>query len=186
MTTSLERTDELIKLPVPDALAALRQQGLLPASTTERVYQRDPVDVQPSFAALAQISPRNAYIAGRASMSVSGPQWFIAGDNAEIGFRWVPGTFGSIVWLEFRNLGANRNLLIYIELRVNPPGAVTFILGGTGNPTSTLVSNQSTGDVRTFIPLSLKSTADGRAIAYVTPQQPDYGGAWYSATLYGF
>jgi len=119
-------------------------------------------------------------------MSVSSPQWFVAGDNAEIGFRWIPGSFGSIVWLDVQNLGANRNLLIYIELRVNPPGAVTFTLGGTGNPTSTLVSHHGTGGARTFVPLSLKSTADGRAIAYVTPTQPDFGGAWYGATLYGF
>jgi len=186
MTTSLERTEELAKLPVQDALAALRRQGLLPTSTTERLYQPDPEEIAPSFAALAQISPRNAYIAGRASMSVSSPQWFIAGDNAEIGFRWVPGTFGSIVWFDFQNLGANRNLLIYIELRVNPPAAVTFTLGATGNPTTTLVSNQSTGGVRTFVPLSLKSTANGRAIAYVTPKQFNDGGAWYSTTLYGF
>ena len=55
-------------------------------------------------------------------MSVSGPQWFIAGDTAEIGFRRNPGTFfGSIVWFDFRNLGANRNLVAWIELRVNPP-----------------------------------------------------------------
>ena len=186
MTKPLDRTEDLIKLPVPDALAALQRQGLLPTSTTDRVFKPDPGDVQPSFAALALISPRNAYIAGRATMSVSNPQWFVAGDNAEIGFRWIPGGFGSLVWFDFQNVGANRNLIIYIELRVNPPGPVTFRLGATGNPTNTLVSNQGTGGLRTYVPLSMKSTAEGRAIAYVTPTQPDYGGAWYSTSLYGF
>lgn len=56
-------------------------------------------------------------------MSISGPQWVIARDTAGIGFRWNPGTFfGSIVWFDFRNLGANRNLVAWIELRVNPRG----------------------------------------------------------------
>lgn len=75
------------------------------------------------MATLAQTSPRAPFIAGRAQMSISGPQWFISGDTAEIGFRWNPGTFfGSIVWFDFRNLGANRNLVAWIEMRVNPRG----------------------------------------------------------------
>ena len=103
------------------------------------------------------------FIAGRAQMSVSGPQWFIAGDTAEIGFRWNPGTFfGSIVWFDFRNLGANRNLVAWIELRVNPPGPTTFRIAGSGNPTSILVSNQGTGGQRLIVPLALKSGV-GRA-----------------------
>ena len=58
MTTSLERTEELIKLPVPDALAALHRQGLFPTSTTERTYRPDPSGTPPSFAALAQVGIR--------------------------------------------------------------------------------------------------------------------------------
>ena len=184
MTTSLERTEELIKLPVPDALAALHRQGLFPTSTTERTYRPDPSGTPPSFAALAQNSPR---LHRRPGVDVGQqPAVVRRGRQRRNRFRWIPGSFGSIVWLDVQNLGANRNLLIYIELRVNPPGAVTFTLGGTGNPTSTLVSHQGTGGARTFVPLSLKSTADGRAIAYVTPTQPDFGGASYGATLYGF
>jgi hypothetical protein len=38
-------------------------------------------------------------------MSVSNPQWFVAGDNAEIGFRWIPGGFGSLVWFDFQTWG---------------------------------------------------------------------------------
>jgi hypothetical protein len=136
---------------------------------------------------LAQTSRRAPFIAGRAQMSISGPRWFIAGDTAEIGFRWNPGTFfGSIVWFDFRNLGSNRNLVAWIELRVNPPGPTTFRLAGSGNPTGVLVSNQGTGGQRTIVPLTLKSGPDGRAIAYVTPTEPGAGGVWYGTTLFGF
>ena len=187
MTKAIENIEELFTNPDRDPVAEFRAQGLLPSETTDRSYTPQAVQAPAGAVALAQTSPRAPFIAGRAQMSVSGPQWFIAGDTAEIGFRWNPGTFfGSIVWFDFRNLGANRDLLAWIELRVNPPGPTTFRIAGSGNPTSILISNQGTGGQRMIVPLVLKSGADGRAIAYVTPTEPGFGGAWYSTTLFGF
>ncbi len=187
MTKAIENIEELFTDPNRDLIAEFRAQGLLPNQTTDRIYTPQAMQVPAGAATLAQTSPRLPFVAGRAQMSVSGPQWFIAGDTAEIGFRWNPGTFfGSIVWFDFRNLGANRTLVAWIELRVNPPGPTTFRLAGSGNPTSILVNNQGTGGQRVFVPLTLKSGSDGRAIAYVTPTEPGSGGAWYGTTLLGF
>jgi len=187
MTKAIENLEELFISPDRHLIAEFHEQGLLPSETTDRIYTPQAVQVPAGAVSLAQTSPRVPFIAGRAQMSVSGPQWFIAGDAAEIGFRWNPGTFfGSIVWFDFRNLGANRNLLAWIELRVNPPGPTTFRLAGSGNPTIILVNNQGTAGQRTIVPLTLKSGPDGRAIAYVTPTELGFGGAWYSTTLFGF
>jgi len=187
MTKAIENLEELFVSQDRDPIAEFRAQGLVPSETTDRLYKPQAVQVPAGVATLAQTSPRAPFIAGRAQMSVSGPQWVIAGDTAEIGFRWNPGTFfGSIVWFDFRNLGANRKLVAWIELRVSPPGPTTFRLGGSGNPTSVLVSNQGTGGQRTIVPLALKSGSDGRAIAFVTPTEPGAGGVWYATTLFGF
>jgi hypothetical protein len=187
MTTTVTSIEELFRNPAADPVAEMRAQGLLPREITDKVYRPDPAVVQPASAsALATVTPRSAYIAGRAQMSVSGPQWFIAGTSAEIGFKWNPGSWGSIVWFDFYNLGANRDLICWIELRVNPPATTTFRLGGTGNPTGTIVNHQSTGGLRTWVPIYLKSMADGRAIVFVTPTGLGDGGAWYSTSLYGF
>jgi len=186
MTTTVTSIEELFRNPDADPLAEMRAQGLLPREITDKPYRPDPAVIQPASAtALANISPRAAYIGGRAHMSISGPQWFIAGATAEIGFKWNPGSWGSIVWFDFYNLGANRDLVCWIELRVNPPGPTTFRLGGSGNPTGIIINHQSTGGQRTWIPMYLRSGSDGRAVAYVTPTQLGGGGAWYATSLYG-
>lgn len=193
MTKAIENIEEFFISPDRDPIAEFRAHGLLPSETTDRIYT--PQDhrrwrfrpVWPPWPNPGPDQPARA-VHCRAGTDVGQRAAVVhAGDTAEIGFRWNPGTFfGSLVWFDFRNLGANRNLVAWIELRVNPPGPTTFRLGGSGNPTSILVSNQGTGGQRTIIPLTLKSGSDGRAIAFVTPTEPGAGGAWYSTTLFGF
>jgi hypothetical protein len=70
----------IVHQPGRDPIAELRSQGLLPNETTDRTYTPEAVQVPAGVATLAKTSPRAPFIAGRAQMSVSGPQWFIAGD----------------------------------------------------------------------------------------------------------
>ena len=99
-------------------------------------------------------------------------------------FRSQSGSSGGIIWNDFVGLGANRQLLVWISLRVYGGGSVT--IGGTGNPSTVVVSSVSTGGQTTSIPYALTSTSDGRATLYLVPTSSGMGGAWLGSTLYGF
>jgi hypothetical protein len=183
MTDTALRADELFRLPVPEALAAMRAQGLLPATTTETRWAPDPTLVQPAAAAaLAQIDPRRPYTAGRASLSASAPQFFSTGIG-EVSIRDEAGL--NAIFFNFQTLGANRKCIAWFDLRVYGPGSTSLTLGGTGNPSTVVVTNQATAGQKVSVPYALTALPDGRASAYVVPSFPTHGGVWYGTTVYG-
>ncbi len=186
MTDILDRTASILERPTQDTFAALRADGLLPATTTETIYVRDAAQVQPSFASLAQIDPRRTHTPGRASLSISGATWFFTNDSSgEASIKSGTGQF-SAIFLSFVGLGANRKLIGWFDLRVFGPGSSSLTIGGSGNPSTVVVSNQQTGGARTSVPFAMTATADGRATAYIVGTLNGHGGSWYGTTLWGF
>jgi hypothetical protein len=106
MSLTAERIDDVFQLPAAEALPALRAAGLLPERTTEVAWKPNPDDVQPSFAALAQIDPQHPFTAGHASMSVFGPQWFTTG-APEVSIRTQPGSLNGVIYLNFSGFPAS-------------------------------------------------------------------------------
>ena len=184
-TLSAERVDELFRQPADDALPALRAAGLLPERTTEQIWTPNAADVQPTVAALAQLDPRHPYTAGKASMTAYGPQWFHTGGSADVSIRSQAGSLSGIVYFTFSNLGANRKCIVWFDLRVNGPSGSSITLGGSGNPSTVVVTFQATGGQRTWVPLALTASSSGQAIAYMVPTLSGHGGAWYGSSVYG-
>lgn len=57
MMTATDRTRDLIAAPDENTFRLLREQKLLPETTTEKLWTPDDAPQQPSFAALAQLDP---------------------------------------------------------------------------------------------------------------------------------
>lgn len=181
----LDRLDEVLRQPPEDALPALRSAGLLPAKTTERTWSPDPDQVQPATAALlAELTPNKPYAAGKASMFTYGPQWFSSGTGSlnEVSIR-TSGGFSGVIYFHFNGLGANRKCIAWLDLRVY--GGSSLAIGGTGNPSTVVVTAQATGGQRTWVPFALTAGSGGTAICYLVPTLTGQGGAWYGISLYG-
>lgn len=186
MTDIIDRAPTTLDRPSEGTFAALRADGLLPATTTQTIYVRDPAQVQPAFASLAQIDPRRTHTPGRASLSISGATWFFTNDTGgEAAIQSGTGQF-SAIFLSFSGLGANRKLIGWFDVRVFGPGSSSLTIGGSGNPSTVVVSNQQTGGARTSVPFAMTATADGRATAYLVGSLTGHGGSWYGTTLWGF
>ena len=167
----------------------MRAQGLLPAATTERRWARNPTVAMPdgpaaTSALLAKITPRQPYTASRASLWASRAEWYSSGANQEnLGSDDSPSD--NSIFLSFETLGANRKCIVWFDLSVYGPGSSSVTLGGTGNPSVAVVTNQATGGQRMWIPLALTALSDGRAYAWMAPSKPGEGGDWYGAEVYG-
>jgi hypothetical protein len=183
MSVTADRIDDLFRQPVSDVLPALRAVGLLPERTTEVLWTPNPDDVQPNFAALAQIDVQHPFSFGHASMTSYGAQWVATGGSAEVSIRSHTGSLDGMIFLNFTGLGANRKCIAWVDLRVY--GGSSLTLGGTGNPSTVVVSSASTGGQRTSVPLALTAMSNGQASAYVVPTLAGQGGVWYSTIVYG-
>jgi hypothetical protein len=185
MSITAERIDDVFQLPAAEALPILRSAGLLPERPTEVLWKPNPADVQPSAAAaLAQIDPRHPFTSSRASMSAFGPQWFTTG-APEVSIRSQMGSLNGVIYLNFSTLGANRKCIAWFDLLVYGPTGSSLTLGGTGNPSTVVVSQAATGGQRTWVPFALTASSSGQATAYIVPTLSGHGGAWYGTTLYG-
>jgi hypothetical protein len=186
MTDIAVRTEELFRLPRSEALAAMRAEGLLPATTTERRWAPDPTIVKPAVDSglIAKVDARRPYSAGKASLVVARPQYYATGANPGIDLIDDSPNLNTI-FLSFETLGANRKCIAWFDLSVFGPGTRSFTLGATGNPSTVVVTNQATGGVRTWVPLALTSLADGRAYAWMAPTKSGDGGTWFATEVYG-
>ncbi|MGS0684929.1 hypothetical protein ACVBEQ_07225 [Nakamurella sp. GG22] len=186
MTTSTDRIQDVLAAPDSNTIRVLQEQGLLPVSTTERVWTREDAQQQPAVGLLAVIDPKHTFAAGKMSLSVSNPDSFYTNDvGGDVVLRSRVGTFTSL-FLAFNGLGSNRKLLAWFDVRVFGPGSTSLTIGGTGNPSTTVVTNQATGGQRVTIPFGMTATSDGRAYAYVVPTLTGHAGSWYGTSVYGF
>jgi hypothetical protein len=185
MTDILDRADDLLLRPFEEALPALRAQGMLPETTTERAWTPNPGVVQPIAAPLVQLDPRKPYVAGKGDLTVFEPQWYASNGTPEVSIRSQPGGFASVIYTGFAGLGANRKCIAWFDLRVYSGASTSITLGGSGNPSTVVVTNQATGGQRTWVPLALTANASGTALAYMVPTLNGHGGAWYGVSLYG-
>lgn len=185
MTTATDRTRDLIAAPDEDTLRLLREQKLLPDSTTEARWTPDDAQQQPSFAALAQLDPKHTFTPGRSSLSVANAESFYTNDSAgTLILRSRAGAFTAL-FVSFFGLGANRKLISFFDVQVFGPASTSITIGGTGNPSTTVVSNQATAGQRVSIPFAMTATSDGRAYAYLVPSLTGHSGAWFGTSLYG-
>jgi hypothetical protein len=185
MTDILERADDLFRRPFEEALPTLRAEGLLPETTTDRVWTPNPGVVQPITAPLVQLDPRKPYIAGKGDLSVFEPQWYLTNGVPEVSIRSQPGAFASVIWVGFSGLGANRKCIAWFDLLVYGPASTSISLGGSGNPSTVVVTHQATAGQRTWVPLALTASASGTALAFMIPTLTGHGGRWHATQLYG-
>ena len=68
-TTGTDRSRDPIVAPDVNTFRLLREQRLLPETTTEKVWTPEDAQQQPSFAALAQLDPKHTFTPGRSSLS---------------------------------------------------------------------------------------------------------------------
>jgi hypothetical protein len=181
MTQTLVESEIFIR-PIEEALAAARAAGLLPERVTDRVWKPDPAQVQPAFGLLSTLTPKAPFTA-KGYLSATRPDYFQAGNTPYIAMQSKPGIFDGVVWHSFNGLGANRQCIIWLSLRVY--GASSLIIGGTGNPSQLTVSHANTGGQTVSVPFGMTATSDGRAYLYIVPAQDNQGGEWYSSSLYG-
>src|SRR5262245_38721437 len=184
MTDVLDRADDVFLRPLEEALPALRAEGLLPETTSERLWAPNPGVVLPIAAPFVQLDPRKPYIAGKGDITVFGPQWYATVGTPEVSIRSTPGGFSSVIYFGFSGLGANRKCIAWFDLRVYSGASTALVLGGSGNPSTVVVTNGATGGQRTWVPLALTANASGNAVAYMVPSQTGHGGVWFATQLY--
>jgi hypothetical protein len=186
MTTATDRAQFLLEVPTEDTIRRLREQRLLPESDRETQWTKADAKPVPSFAALAQVDPKHTFKAGQFSLSVSNADGFFTNDVAgQLTLRSQAGAFTAL-FLSFAGLGANRKVLAYFDIQVFGPASNSITIGGTGNPSTAVVTNQATGGQRLNIPFGMTATSDGRAYAYLVPTLTGNSCAWYGTSLYGF
>jgi hypothetical protein len=186
MTDVASRSEDLFKLPVADALAGMRAQGLLPSSTTETRWSPAGAPVRTrATTALAQCSPRYPFTEGRATVLVMGPQWYTPGFGVGLGEVSMrnAGSLGSIAWFTFENLGANATCIAWFDMQVLGPASTSFTLTGTGNPSTLVVTNQASSGQRVSVPLFLTATPDGRAYCTMYPTKLGHTGMWFGTRV---
>lgn len=185
-TTGTDRTRDPIAAPDENTFRLLREQRLLPETTTEKLWTPDDAQQQPSFAALAQLDPKHTFTPGRSSLSASNADSFYTNElTGELSLRSRAGAFTAL-FVSFAGLGSNRKLIAWFDVRVFGPAATSLTIGGTGNPSTTVVTNQATGGQRVSIPFGMTATSDGRAYAFLVPTLTGHGGSWFGTSLYGF
>jgi hypothetical protein len=186
MTDVAFRSEDLSKLPVAEALAAMRAEGWLPSNPTETRWNPvgAPVRTRASVV-LAQVSPRHPFTAGRATLLVMAPVWYAAGSGVGSGemFMKNTGSLGTIAYFTFENLGANAKCIAWFDIQVNAPASSSFTLSGTGNPSTLIVTNQATNGQRVSVPLVLTALPDGRAYCTMFLTQLGHAGSWFCATV---
>lgn len=182
MTQTANETREMFAQPFPEALAAGRKAGMFPASPTQREWRPDASQVQPAFGLITSLTPRVPFTA-KGYVSATRPDYFQPGNTPYISMYSTPGVFDGVVWHTFNGLGASRNLIIWLSLRVY--GGSSLVIGGTGNPAQLTVTSASTAGQQVSVPFGMTSTQDGRAYLYLLPSLDNQGGQWFSSSLYG-
>ncbi len=182
MTQTTVNDAEVFRLPPEEALAELRAAGLLPARPAEQLWRPDASQVQPAFAPLTTLTPRVPFTP-KGYLSATRPDDFHAGTNPNVTMQTRPGVFDGVVWHSFSGVGANRQCIMWVSLRVF--GGSSLVIGGTGNPSTLTVTASATGGQQVSIPFGLTATSDGRVYTYLVPALDNMGGQWFSTTLYG-
>jgi len=186
MTTATDRADVLIEVPTEDTLRILREQQLLPAAGKEIPWTKADARPLPSFAALAQVDPKHTFKSGHFSLSISNAESLFTNEvTGQLHLRSRAGVFTAL-FVSFAGLGANRKILAYFDVQVFGPGSNSVTIGGTGNPSNSVVSNQATGGQRVSIPYGMTATSDGKAYAFLVPTLTGNSCAWYGTSVYGF
>jgi hypothetical protein len=180
-TTVTKRPTDLFHRPPEEALAIMRQLGMLPNATTEVQWTPDQQSFEPTVRPLARIDTRAPFQTASSSLTAYGPQWYSTDDDpARVSLR------GGAIYFSFAGLGANRPCIAWFDLLVySSPAGSSLTIGASGNPSKVVVTASATGGKRVLVPVGLTADASGEAIAYLVPTINTYGGEWYAARVYG-
>ena len=185
MVTTIDHIDDVLRRPPDEALAALRDAGLLPANPIDERWTPSRNAVRPAATPLLQVDPSRPYVPGKARTLVLNAASSFAGILGEVFVRLAPSTPG-IIYLYLSELGPNRACVAWLDVRVAHPPTSTLKIGATGNPSTLLVTHQASGGQRMQVPFAFTATASGESTLYLVPTVPTGSGAyWHAASIYG-
>ncbi len=180
MTDTRIETRDILALPFDQALTAARSAGLLPAHPDEKPFVADAGQTQPVLGALTTLTPRLTFTAN-GSLFLTRPDMFRTAVSPIVGLANTPNVFDGVLWNDFRGLAAGQHLVVWLKIRAY--GSGTLSIGGTGNPSTVVVSNPGATTL-IDVPFALTASNSGTAILFVVPTLTGMGGEWASSTLY--